>query len=179
MLHTPLTDSLVIRRASVADAQLLVSLSVDTFFETFAPINDAAHMQQYRDEEMNEQKLTAELADDNNFFFFASLGDTVIGYAKVRNAYTPAELQGHHCIELERLYLLKQYHDQKAGAALMQHCINHAHQYHYDTMWLGVWEHNERALRFYSKWGFTVFGSHIFRLGNDEQTDLLMKKNLG
>ncbi|MNF16430.1 Protease synthase and sporulation negative regulatory protein PAI 1 [compost metagenome] len=45
-------------------------------------------------------------------------------------------------------------------------------------IWLGVWEENKRALRFYEKNGFTVFDKHIFRLGNDEQTDLMMKKTI-
>lgn len=110
--------------------------------------------------------------------FLALLDSTPIGYAKLRDVKIPAELKGTRNIELERLYVLKAYHDKKAGAALMQYCITYARQNNYEVMWLGVWEHNSRAINFYSKWGFTVFSAHIFRLGTDEQTDLLMKKAL-
>jgi ribosomal protein S18 acetylase RimI-like enzyme len=73
---------------------------------------------------------------------------------------------------------LAEFHGQKAGAALMQHCLGLAMMAGYDVVWLGVWEHNYKALNFYRKWGFEVFGSHIFRLGDDEQTDVMMKKHL-
>jgi ribosomal protein S18 acetylase RimI-like enzyme len=96
----------------------------------------------------------------------------------MRTTYTPEELKDRRPIEIERIYVLQQYHDKKAGAALMAHCMEYATNNGYNTIWLGVWEHNHRAISFYKRWGFELFGSHPFILGDDHQTDVLMKKEL-
>ena len=81
-------------------------------------------------------------------------------------------------MEIERLYVFKKFHDKKIGAALMQSCIDVALKQKCEIIWLGVWEHNAKAISFYEKWGFTKFGSHDFILGDDIQKDFLMMKDL-
>ena len=44
------------------------------------------------------------------------------------------------------------------------------------TIWLGVWERNARAISFYERWVFEKVGDHVFRLGSDDQTDLIMAR---
>jgi ribosomal protein S18 acetylase RimI-like enzyme len=90
----------------------------------------------------------------------------------------PAGLNSTKTIEIERIYSTQEYIGKKAGKSLMEACLDVAREQDCETIWLGVWEHNPRAIAFYEKWGFEKFGSHPFLLGTDLQTDLLMKKNL-
>ena len=105
-------------------------------------------------------------------------GEKVVGYAKVKEGKSPKELNSENGIEIERIYTLSEYRGKSVGKLLMQTCIDIALKRGYTEIWLGVWEYNPRAIAFYEKWGFEKFGSHPFLLGNDLQTDLLMKKKL-
>jgi ribosomal protein S18 acetylase RimI-like enzyme len=172
-VHLPL----VIERATTAECAELTELSVTTFVDSFGADNDPSDMALYLATEMNKEKLATELADTGNSFFIARLNGEAVGYIKLRGD-TPEELQPARCVEIERIYVRKAYHDRKVGAALMQHAHDYAVAGNYEIIWLGVWEHNARAIAFYNRWGFTLFGSHIFRLGTDDQTDVLMKKTV-
>ncbi len=172
------TNILMITLATVDDAELLTDLGITTFCETFMADNKQEDMDKYIAEEMNIDKIRTELNDKANLFLLAAYDKKVAGYAKMRSVKTPGELNSKSPLELERLYVLKEYHSKKVGAGLMQYCIDYAIVNKHDALWLGVWEHNHRAINFYKKWGFEQFGSHIFRLGDDDQTDILMKKML-
>jgi ribosomal protein S18 acetylase RimI-like enzyme len=172
-------DKLIITRAGVEEATAITSLSVTTFTETFAAQNDADDMARYLEEEMSLEQLTKELSDTQNYFFLATYDGTPAGYAKARATKIPTALAGRKPLEIERIYVLQAHHGKKVGAGLMQHCMEHARTNGYDVIWLGVWEHNYKAVNFYKRWGFELFGSHIFRLGTDDQTDVLMKKEIG
>ena len=173
-----MVNQLVIRTATIDDVAVLTELSVTTFRDKFGPLNSAEDMDMYVANEMNIDKLTAELADKDNLFFMAYYGEQPIGYAKLRTKEATDELRDKNAIELERLYVLQDHQSKKAGTALINYCLAYATTHKYDTMWLGVWEHNDGARRFYERLGFELFGSHPFVLGNDLQTDVLMKKNL-
>lgn len=173
-----LTENTTIRIATINDAALLTDLSVTTFRQTFGEANSPQDMDKYIVEEMNCSKLSDELLDKDNLFFFAIINDLPIGYAKIRAANHFPELKSSNPLEIERLYVLREYQGKKIGAALMAQCIEYAMSKHHDMLVLGVWEHNHKAIHFYQQWGFEVFGSHMFRLGDDEQTDILMKKKI-
>ncbi|MFD2832491.1 GNAT family N-acetyltransferase [Christiangramia antarctica] len=74
--------------------------------------------------------------------------------------------------------MLKEFHGKKVGKMLYDKAIELAKEKNIDNVWLGVWEENLRAIRFYEKNGFVAFDKHIFKLGNDEQTDIMMKLKL-
>ena len=167
-----------INRATARDAEVLTELSVSTFRDSFAAQNEQENMDMYIAEAMSLEKLAAELNDTKNIFFIAWDGNTAAGYSKIRPGYESQELSNNNPLEIERIYVAEQYQGQKVGAALMAHCLDYAVQNNYDIVWLGVWEHNHKAIDFYTKWGFHIFSSHIFRLGHDDQTDILMKKHL-
>ena len=170
---------LTIRRADSTDAMELTELSVTTFQDTFGPpVNGQEDMDMYIAEAMSLEQLSKELSDAENLFFLACDSDVPVGYAKLRASKIPAGLESTRSIELERLYVRQAYLDKKVGAALMNHCLSYATDGAYEVMWLGVWEHNHRAMNFYRKYEFEVFGDHAFVLGNDRQRDLLMKKTL-
>lgn len=173
-----LNENVVITRADVTDAEMLTELSITTFVEAFAADNRKEDMDKYIADEMNVRKLTEELGERDNRFFIARLNGDVAGYAKIRTLKKPPQLQDKRAVELERIYVVKKYHDKKIGAALMNVCLDYALSNHFEIMWLGVWEHNYRAVNFYKKFGFEFFGSHEFKLGDDIQTDQLMKKEL-
>jgi ribosomal protein S18 acetylase RimI-like enzyme len=171
-------ETITVRIASREDVPLLSELSQTTFRATFEQDNTPENMEAYLVENLSEEKLGQEIADPLSTFLIAELSGKPLGYAKL-NAGTPdASVTGTKPIELVRLYVLPESIGQGIGARLMQECIEAAKQRGGETLWLGVWEHNHRALRFYHKWEFNEVGSHIFQLGSDAQTDLIMQKSL-
>jgi len=173
-----LTTPIYIRPAKLIDINSLVEISVKTFNETFAGQNTKENMEKYINEKFTTSQLLAELNDEQNKFFLAVLNGHVIGYAKLRTSIPPEQINYNRTIEIEGIYVSKAYHDMKVGASLINYCIDNAVENKFDVIWLGVWEHNPKAIKFYERWGFHNFGSHVFILGNDSQTDLLMKKEL-
>jgi ribosomal protein S18 acetylase RimI-like enzyme len=135
-------------------------------------------MNLYLEKTFTPDRLKTEMEDPANTFLLAVHGDVVAGYAKLREQQNPPELKGEVAIEIERIYVRKEYLGKKVGALLMEKCLTLAQEKAYKLVWLGVWEHNAKAMAFYEKWGFEKFGSHPFLLGTDLQTDLLMKKKL-
>ena len=171
-------EKIKITRADQSHAAQLAALAIATFRDTFGPVNKQEDMDKYVAEEMNINKLTEELNDPDNLFFLAWSNNEMIGYVKLRIHKEPEELRNNKPIEIERIYVLQEQQGKKIGAALMSRSIANAKDNHHDVIWLGVWEHNHSAISFYKKWGFELFGSHPFVLGNDAQTDVLMKKTL-
>lgn len=165
-----------IRIATIADVNLLCKIGAKTFIETYGNQNTPENLQSYLDEKFNEKQISDELSTPNTLFLLVELDNEIIGYSKMR--VNLVENQDPKALEIERIYITKQYHGQKLGAFLMQGCIDTAIRNNYTSLWLGVWEHNPKAIAFYQKWGFEVFGTHIFQLGDDAQTDFLMKKTL-
>jgi len=156
----------------------LQSISRQIFFEAFADTTSEANMKAYLDSSFSYDKLMAELENANSQFYFALFEGNVVGYLKLNTGDAQTEQELAEALEIERIYVLAAFHGQKVGKALLNKAFEVAAELQCKTIWLGVWENNQRALRFYTKAGFEVFNSHIFRLGNDEQTDLMMKKQL-
>ena len=125
-----------------------------------------------------KDKLMEELHERENLFFVAYYGDEIAGYLKLRDGKNPDQLQKVPAIEIVRIYSRTPMIGKGIGRALMQTSIDTAIERNKDVIWLGVWEKNQRAIDFYAKWGFEKFGEHDFILGNDVQTDWLMKKDL-
>jgi len=164
-----------IKNVDLADIQTLQELSRQTYFETFAADNTAENMQHYLENNLNESKLTTEINNPDSTFYLAMLDNKAIGYLKLNSGSAQTELQDNKAIEIERIYVLKDYHGQKVGQFLLDKALEIARERDAAYIWLGVWEKNPKAIRFYEKNGFVPFGSHIFRLGDDEQTDIMMK----
>jgi len=170
--------AITIRNANLGDATLLAALGWKTFYETFAPLNNEVDVRLYVDKNFTTEQLLKELEDPYSIFLIAQAGDTVAGYAKLRTQVNPDAPPGTVSIELERIYSDRDFLGKHVGKTLMQATIDLAKHKGYDTLWLGVWEFNPRAIAFYEKWGFEKFSSHPFLLGTDLQTDLLYKKKL-
>lgn len=167
-----------IKRIASNDVVALQNISSQTFIETFAEVNTSENMASYLAEEFSLEKLSAELINPNIEYYFASIGKEVIGYLKLNFGIAQKELQNENSLEIERIYVSKEYLGKQVGQLLLGKAIAIANDKKLDFIWLGVWEKNQRAIRFYEKNGFVVFDEHLFILGDDKQTDLLMKLKL-
>jgi diamine N-acetyltransferase len=165
-------EQINIQRAEVAQLAQLQAIGRQTFFETFAAVNTAEDMEKYLNTSFSTEKLTAEL-------YFAVSDGAVIGYLKVNFGPSQTELKDDRALEIERIYVAKAFHGQSVGQLLYQKAIEVAKSHQLAYVWLGVWEENHRALQFYRKNGFVAFGKHQFKLGDDEQTDLMMRLEVG
>lgn len=167
-----------IRKVTLNDIDQLQKIGKQTFYETFSAENTEENMINYLNEGFSIEKLTTELSDKNTEFYFATLDNNVIGYLKLNFGQSQTELQDDKALEIERIYVLKEFHGKKVGQVLYEKAIEIAKEKNADYVWLGVWEENPRAISFYKKNGFVEFDKHIFKLGNDEQTDIMMKLKL-
>lgn len=169
---------MVIRKVQHQEIDKLQSIGKATFLETFSTSNSAENMQEYLDKGFDFQKLSAELKDENAAFYFAELDEEIIGYLKVNSGESQTEIKDTAGLEIERIYVLNAYHGKKVGQLLFEKALEIARSRKASYVWLGVWEENPRAIRFYEKNGFVAFDKHVFKLGNDEQTDIMMKLKL-
>ena len=163
---------------TINDVSTLRGIARDTFTETFSEANKAEDMDHYLAKNFSEDQLTRELSNPNSFFYAAEVNGHIVGYLKLNTAHAQTEPQAADALEIERIYVLGSYHGNGVGQALYHHAMSVAKDRKASYVWLGVWEHNHRALRFYEKNEFIAFGTHIFQLGNDQQTDILMKKSV-
>jgi ribosomal protein S18 acetylase RimI-like enzyme len=162
-----------IRRANTGDAQTLSDLSKVTFIHTFKDTCTADDMQGFVQEHFNIELIKKELLDPVDFYFIAFINGIAAGYIRMKEDTCDVEIIAKHkAIELKRIYVLEEYHGQKTGAALMNFALDFAGDKGYEIIWLGVWEHNNRAKRFYRKFDFKDTGvTHPFPIGNTPQTD--------
>lgn len=166
-----------IRKVKREDIKILEEISKKTFSETFSEQNTEEDMFKYLNDSFSPEKLTCELSDKNSQFYFAIFNNEIIGYSKLNHGESQTDIQDDNAIELERIYVLKMFQGKKAGQALLENAINIAMQENANYLWLGVWENNYKAISFYRKNGFIEFSTHRFILGDDIQTDILMKLN--
>ena len=169
---------ITISSASVKDVETLRIIGKQTFFETFAASNTKEDMKKYLDENFTVEKITREVNNPDSHFFIAWENTNAIGYLKVNEGNAQTELQDEASLEIERVYVKSDYHGKKIGQVLYEKALEIAHTKQKKSIWLGVWEENPRAIKFYEKNGFVAFDKHIFKMGEDEQTDIMMRKIL-
>ncbi|KIO78887.1 GNAT family acetyltransferase [Pedobacter lusitanus] len=169
-------EGIIIPRVTLEEIKELQEIGRATFSETFAHLNSQEDMQEYLKQSFSIEKLTDELTNQDSLIYFAVADEKIIGYLKINLRQAQTEKQNNDALEIERIYVLKEFHGLKVGQLLYQKALDLAYEIRAPYVWLGVWEENYRAIKFYEKNGFTVFGKHPFKLGQDEQTDLLMKK---
>jgi diamine N-acetyltransferase len=171
-------DNILIRKITIDDIEELQKIGQTTFNETFAPWNSEANMKKYLEEVFSLEQLTLELENKNSEFYFAIFENSPIGYLKINWGEAQTEIKDADLLEIERIYVLKQFFGKKVGQLLYETAHTIAKTRKYRFLWLGVWENNHRAIGFYKKNGFTEFDKHIFKLGDDIQTDIIMKLEL-
>ncbi|TDE26951.1 MULTISPECIES: GNAT family N-acetyltransferase [Flavobacterium] len=164
-----------IRKATLSDLETIQKISVQTFKETFAAVNTPENIANYVKDSFNTEQLTTELNNANSQFYVAYSNAEAVGYLKINFGDAQTETINENALEVHRIYVVQTFHGKNIGQLLLDEVKKIAHHTGVNYIWLGVWEENHRALRFYTKNGFVVFDKHVFTLGNDEQTDLLMQ----
>ena len=171
-------DDLIFHKATQEDLISLQAIAQNTFLEAFADLNTKEDMDQYIHEKLSIEQLAQEMATQGSEFHLLNLHEQTIGYLKVNFGDAQNEPFGQNALEIERIYLLNAYQGMGLGKFLFNHALAIARHQNVLFIWLGVWEKNQKAIRFYEKLGFKTFGKHSFLLGSDLQMDLLMKLTL-
>lgn len=169
-------QKITIIQATIEDIKTLQYIATGTFFETFAQSNTDSDMKKYLEESFSKEKLSTELNNPDSLFFLAFENDHAVGYLKLNSGKAQTELHDEDSMEIERIYVLSSHHGQKVGQLLYEKALEIAESLDKSSIWLGVWVENPRAIRFYSKNGFVAFDQHIFKMGEDEQLDIMMRK---
>jgi len=158
----------------------LVQLEQQTFLETFGSTYQPDDLAFFMRESKSATALREELLKPGSLFYLLYYGENAAGFLKLNLGKQPddaAHTQFPSPIELEKIYVLKAYQGHKLGKALMQHAYTIAREQQAATIWLGVWEFNTKAFRFYEAEGFEKFGEHTFKIGQQTDTDWLLKKS--
>jgi len=166
-----------IRLAEAGEAELIAEISRETFYDTFAAHNTVADMDKFMAEQFSTAQLVEEFSQTGHTFFLAWVDDLPAGYIFLKNKSHQA-LGSASAMEISRLYVRKAFIGKGIGKLLMQKAIAFAAQEQKEWIWLGVWEHNQTAIDFYTAFGYEKFAEHEFILGDDVQLDWLMKKKL-
>jgi len=172
-------DNIKIIKATQKDTELLLTIGRQTFFEKFTENNSEENMLQYAEEAYTFEKIASEVNNPNSQFYLATINNQTAGYLKINFGEAQTELQDPQALELERIYVLNEFQGKKIGQMLFEKTLELAKKAAVNYVWLGVWEENKSAIKFYEKNGMKAFSKHIFMLGNDPQTDIMMKIELG
>jgi len=164
-----------INKANISELDIIQKISVQTFTDTFAAVNTAENMENYIRDNFNLETISSEINNPDSAFYIATFESETIGYLKINFGNAQTEKQKENTLEIHRIYVLETFHGKKVGQLLLEQAIKIAQETDIDSIWLGVWEENHKALRFYTKNGFVEFDKHIFILGDEVQTDLLMQ----
>lgn len=169
-----------IRQVTEADLPMLAQLERSTFSETFQSVYDADDLQAFLTERKSDAAIRQEWGREDSFYYIIDVGDTAAGFLKINlfrqpdsGSPLPAPV-----MEVEKIYVQQAFQGKKLGKALMEHAYRIAAEHFVRTLWLGVWEHNLSARKFYEKEGYSVFGEHSFNVGRQQDRDLLMQKTL-
>lgn len=177
-MSEPVSIKVTIQPVKPNEVTLLADISRQTFFDTFHEQNTEEDMALYLEHTFNADTVQQELSAKENHFFFARIGEQIAGYLKLTEGEIPQLQTTVKALEISRIYAVKERLGTGIGKALVEFVISFAKQECFKTIWLGVWEHNQRAIQFYQRFGFEKFGEHEFMLGHDRQNDWLMKKEL-
>ena len=170
--------TIMIRAGAATDATALAELAARTFCETFAADNRAEDLALHIAHAYGTSQQRSELVDPNIATLLVEVDGQMAGYAQLRFGLAPTCVTGEAPVELWRFYIAQVWHGRGVAHALMRRVESEAYRRGGRTMWLGVWERNERAKAFYHKNGFTDVGSHVFTVGTDAQTDRILVRSL-
>ena len=170
----------VIRGATLDDAVALSTLGAATFRDTFEADNTPQNMARYLAEAFNPDRQAAEINDPESVILLAERTATtdpeLVGYAHLIAGSAPQTVRSSNPVELKRLYVARPWHGRGIAHVLMDAVLAAARARGGETLWLGVWERNPRAIAFYRKYGFEHVGEQTFQLGSDKQTDWILAR---
>lgn len=166
------------RECIVDDLPILCEFSCRTYYDTFWHMNTPSNMKAYLEQAFNAVKLRDELSNNNSLFYFLYADEELSGYLKLNDYKAQTDINDPQSLEIERIYVTKEFQGKGLGGILLNKAFDVASLQNKKYIWLGVWEKNSKAILFYEKNGFYVIGKHSFFMGEEEQTDLIMRKDL-
>lgn len=167
-----------IRSARLEDIPAMREVAIESYIDKFAAHNTPENMEAFLQEAYNLDQLIREFHEEGSILMLAFDQERVVGFVRLRKNSEVDHYLGSNHIELQRLYIHPQFQNMKIGKMLMEFAMDYAITGKFDWIWLGVWERNFEAQRFYAKWGFKKFSEHVFQMGDDPQIDWLLKKSL-
>lgn len=167
-----------IKTCNTTYLRALVRVARATYTETFATVNTPENLQAYLNAAFHPDKLRRELAQPESAFYLVYADRQLAGYFKVNTGRAQTDVYDEAAIELERIYLLQRYQRLGLGSKILNQVMDIGRHQQKSFIWLGVWENNQAAIQFYTRHGFVKFGEHPFVMGDDHQTDHLMRRNL-
>jgi GNAT superfamily N-acetyltransferase len=171
-------DNINITKVTPQRLKALHYISHKTFVDAFAHLNNPADLEIFLSDHLTEESLGEEMRNPESEFYFAEIESEPIAYFKLNTGNAQTELREAEGLEIERIYVLQGHQGKKIGELLINEIINIAKQRNKTYIWLGAWEINLRGISFYQKNGFVIFDKHQFKVGNDVQTDIMMKLEL-
>jgi diamine N-acetyltransferase len=168
-----------VRPANDADVDAIASLGSAAFVAAFGPANPPGVVEAYAAEAFSPDRISRQLGDPASRWLVVDDGHHLLGMAHLVEGDAPTEVVGDRPVQLSRLYTTPEATSRGIGSELVAASLDLATDAGHDVMWLGVWEHNPRALAFYQRWGFEQVGTVVFRLGDEDQTDVVMARSLG
>lgn len=157
-----------VRDATVEDINILAALGTTTCYEAYFELDPSIELANYCARIYSPENVRSEFDDPNSSYFIAEINDRAVGFAKLRENNRVDCLGDAHAIELQRIYVLERVKGQNVGQALMERCLASARGKGYDMLWLGVWEKNLRAQRFYEKIRMKNIGTTGFNDGKND-----------
>ena len=171
----PSKPALSLREADFTDLASLLDVAQTSFVQAFTEGNKPENVQAYLSQAFTPVQLEKEWRNPASTFLLASLEGKLVGYTKVNLAAAQTDVQDPESLEVARLYTLEEVWGKGVGQFLLNAALDFAKEKGKTFVWLGVWEHNARAISFYEKNRFKAFGSHPFPFGDEIQTDWLMR----
>jgi ribosomal protein S18 acetylase RimI-like enzyme len=169
---------LFFKECILSDLDELIEISKTTFVSAFEKHNDAEDFKSYIKAAFDKKALEEQLINPNSYFYFVFKDEKLVGYIKLNVNEAQTDIKSKEAIELERIYVLQEFQGKQIGKLMLQKAMQMASEKDLKYVWLGVWEKNTDAIRFYEKFGFSKFDTHPYFIGKDEQTDWLMRYDL-
>lgn len=165
--------------AQTADSEALRAFAEYTFRAAFQASNDPLRFEQYCSEAFSSEQFAREMAHPESAFWLAREGDVIVAYIKLNFDRHPSELNSRNTVQVERLYVAPAMQGRKIGEKLLNFALEQARNRRAEWVWLSVWQENPPAVRFYERCGYSIFGTKVFVLGDEVQTDWMMGKRVG
>jgi diamine N-acetyltransferase len=165
-----------VRMATIEDAESVAELAIKSFVRTYGSYNTAENMRSYLEEHFGKEIQAREIKDPIFWTLLVHAGDTLAGYAQLFHGPVDPAVRGSRPVQIPHLHVDSSWHGKGVAHVLMQSCLDTARHLKFETIWLGVWEKNPRAIAFYRKWDFQEVGSQIIAVGDDRQRDVVMQR---
>jgi len=167
-----------LQKCDLSHLDEIVQLSRKTFKDAFETENDPVDFSNYMDSAFHKDVISAQIQNNDSCFYFVKANSTTVGYFKLNENFAQTDLKLAHSVELERIYILERFQGEGIGSWMLDKIKQMGFNKGKRFLWLGVWEKNQRAIRFYERLGFIKFGTHPYFIGKDQQTDWLMRLDL-